>query len=298
MEYVFIAQNLCKYYGKKCVINNVNIKVKKGEIYGLIGKNGAGKTTLMKMMLGITLPTSGKIFINESENLVEERKKIGSIIETSAFFPQYSARKNLELFATLFNVDYSEIDKVLTLVGLENTGKKPASKFSLGMKQRLGLAIALLGNPKILVLDEPINGLDPEGIKLIRNVILKVNAENKTTIFISSHILDELSKVATTYCLIDKGLIIEEITKQELEAKTSEHINVVCKDMENAKKLIEKNFTSVTAEIKDDHLQITGAETSGQINKFLISNDFEVSLCSKENTNLEQYFIDKLSQNK
>lgn len=296
MEYVFQTQNITKKYWKKIVLNDVNINVKKGEIYGLIGKNGAGKTTLMKILVGIIKPTYGKIIINESENLDTERKKIGSLIENPSFYPTYSAKKNIELFATMFGVKNPETDKLLDFVNLKDVGKKPVKKFSLGMKQRLGIAISLIGNPEILVLDEPINGLDPEGIKLIRDLLIKINKDYNTTIFISSHLLDELSKIASSYCIIDNGNVIEEITKDELESNCGQYLKIVCDKPDNAKDLLEKNFAGINIKINDKSLCIYSyTDFDGQINKLLINNGIYVKDFTHVNIGLEQYFIDKIN---
>ena len=296
MEYVFKTQNITKIYKNKKVLKDVNIGVKKGEIYGLIGKNGAGKTTLMKILTGIIYPTSGKITINESEDLSLERKKIGSLIEQPSFYQSFSATKNLKLFATLFSVSYDEIPKVLELVGLSDTGKKRVGKFSLGMKQRLGIAIAMLGNPEILVLDEPINGLDPEGIKDIRDLLIKINKERGTTILISSHLLDELSKIATTYCIIDNGTIIEELSKEEFEKKSGLYLKIVCNNLFDAQELLIKNYADIVVKIEGNELHIFNhTDLSTQISKLLVTNGFEVSEFSLAKSGLEDYFIEKLS---
>lgn len=212
MEYVIRTENLVKQYNTKKAVNQVSLHIKKGEIYGLIGKNGAGKTTFMKMILGLSAADSGKIFLFENDDLNKERVKFGSLIEEPGLYKNCSARENLHRFSILYGADKSEVDKLLRIVRLSNTGKKPVGQFSLGMKQRLGIAIALLNHPEVLVLDEPVNGLDPEGIKDVRNIILKLNQQYGVTFFISSHLLDELAKVVTCYGIMRNGRLVEEIS--------------------------------------------------------------------------------------
>ena len=199
-EYIIETSNLTKTFGSKRACDEVSMHVKRGDIYGFIGKNGAGKTTAMKLILGLLSPNSGEVSLfGKKENLNESRKKIGSLVETPALYNGSSALENMRRFAMLFGGDEQEIRELLELVGLNNTGSKKAGAFSLGMKQRLGIAIAMLGNPEILILDEPVNGLDPAGIKEIRDTILKLNKEKGVTFLISSHLLDELAKITTTY---------------------------------------------------------------------------------------------------
>ena len=198
MEYVIQTRDLTKAYGGILAVSHVDINVKKGDIYGFIGKNGAGKTTFLRMILGLAAPTSGEIVLFESKDLGEQRNKIGSIIETPALFPFMTASENMEAQRRLVpGATKEDAVSLIKLVGLDNDKKKKVKNYSLGMKQRLGIALALLGKPEVLLLDEPVNGLDPMGIIEIRELILKLNKENGITILISSHILGELSKLAT-----------------------------------------------------------------------------------------------------
>ncbi|MBV4416977.1 ATP-binding cassette domain-containing protein [Clostridium tyrobutyricum] len=227
MRYILRTNNLTKKFKKQIVINKVNISVKKGDIYGLVGKNGAGKTTLMKMIVGLLMPTSGKIELFEKKNLCNSRKKIGCVIENPALYPDMSAEQNLNIQSILTDkIDKNEIKKILELVGLKDVKNKKISKYSLGMKQRLGIGCALIGNPEFLILDEPINGLDPIGVKEIRNLILKLNNEKGITILISSHILGELYKIANVFGIINNGSLINEIQKKDLDTKISSSINM------------------------------------------------------------------------
>ena len=220
--YIIETKDITKKYGKYQVLNKLNIHVKENSIYGLIGKNGAGKTTLIRIICGLQDPTNGIYFINKIDNKAKDislvRKKIGAIIERPSIYEEMNAKDNIICQMKLVGLtNYQDVSKFLDVVGLSNVGNKKVRYYSLGMKQRLGIALALVNNPNILILDEPINGLDPEGIIEIRELILKLNKEKHITILISSHYLDELSKVATHYGFIDKGRIIEEISSEELK---------------------------------------------------------------------------------
>lgn len=227
MDIILETNNLEKRYKDFKALNHANIHIEKGSIYGLIGKNGAGKTTLIRIICGLQEPTNGKYSIygidNSNVDITNVRKRMGAIIETPSIYGEMTARDNLiEQYKLVGMPSFDGIDEILKLVGLSNTGKKKAKHFSLGMKQRLGIAIALANNPDFLILDEPINGLDPQGIIEIRELILKLNKEKRITILISSHYLDELSKIATHYGFLDNGAIIKEISSEEL-IKEMEH---------------------------------------------------------------------------
>ena len=206
-EKILEAKDICKAYGKNMVLNQVNLTIKAGEIYGLVGENGAGKSSLMKVITGLTKPTSGEISLFGKKNLEDERNKIGCLIENPALYMDMTARQNLEIQRTQRGIPgKSSIDEVLEIMDLKDAGNKRVKAFSLGMKQRLGIAIALLGRPQLLILDEPINGLDPTKIKYVREVLKNMNEEDGTTILISSHILPELHQLATVYGFIHHGL--------------------------------------------------------------------------------------------
>jgi len=222
MDYILKTYNLTKRFKNQIAVNEVNVKIKKGDIYGLVGKNGAGKTTLMKMIVGLSEPTNGKIELFEKNELSNGRKRIGCIIEMPALYPNMTAEQNLSIQATLIgNNDENEIEEILGLVGLKEVRKKKVENFSLGMKQRLGIGIALIGNPEFLILDEPVNGLDPIGVREIRNLILKLNSECGITILISSHILSELYKIANVFGIINEGNLVSEIPKKYLDNEVS-----------------------------------------------------------------------------
>ena len=222
MEYVLTTDHLCKNYGHFKALNQCSMHVPRGAIYGFVGKNGAGKTTLIRLICGLQRPTSGSYRLYGSENtdkkILEAQRRIGAVVETPSIYLDMTAEENMkEQYYVLGLPSFEGIPQTLKLVGLEDAGKKKAKDFSLGMRQRLGIAIALAGKPDLLVLDEPTNGLDPQGIVEMRELILKLNRERQITVLISSHILDELSRLATHYGFIDKGTIVKEITAEELE---------------------------------------------------------------------------------
>ena len=222
MEAVLQTYELCKRYRRFTALENVNINVPKGAIYGLVGKNGAGKTTLIRVICGLQEPTAGDYALYGARSgekaLHRARRRMGAVVETPSLYPDMTAEQNLKLqYRVLGLPDEKGIPELLELAGLSRTGKKKAGHFSLGMKQRLGIAVALCGDPDFLVLDEPTNGLDPQGIVEMRELILKLNRERQITVLISSHILDELSKLATHYGFLDKGRLVRQGTAQEGE---------------------------------------------------------------------------------
>jgi ABC-2 type transport system ATP-binding protein len=223
MDYVLRTNALSKHYGTFKALNGLSMNVPKGALYGLVGKNGAGKTTLIRLICGLQQPTSGDFTLygirNDSRDINRSRRRMGAVVETPAIYLDMTAEENVkEQYQILGLPSYEGIPELLKLVGLENTGKKKAKNFSLGMRQRLGIAVALCGDPDFLVLDEPVNGLDPQGIVEIRELILKLNREKQITVLISSHILDELSKLATHYGIMDGGRMVKELSAEELDA--------------------------------------------------------------------------------
>jgi len=235
LEYVLETRALGKQYKSFRALHDLNMHIPKGAIYGFVGKNGAGKTTLIRVICGLQEPTAGSYSLygcqNSSRNMAKMRRRMGAVVETPAIYPEMTARENLEQqYRVLGLPSMSGIDGLLKLVGLENTGRKKAGDFSLGMRQRLGIAVALCGGPDFLVLDEPVNGLDPEGIVEIRELILRLNRQEGITILISSHILDELSRLATHYGFIDGGTMVKELSAVELERLCRKAIHVKVSD--------------------------------------------------------------------
>ena len=297
MEFIVETKDLTKKFSNKIAVNKINMHIKKGDIYGFIGKNGAGKTTAMKMILGLLNPTDGEILINNSKELDKERRKIGSLIENPGIYRGCTAYENLKRFSIIYGGNDSEIKDILELVGLADTGKKKAGKFSLGMKQRLGIAITLLGNPELLVLDEPINGLDPAGIKEIRDLLVKLNEERGVTILISSHILDELAKITTTYGIINDGSLIEEVSSEELEENCKRNLMIKVNDVEKATKILESNNLLGDFEVKENCIYLySNFDKSALINSLLVKNNIEVSELTNNEIGLEEYFIERLGK--
>lgn len=223
MDYILTTENLGKQYRNFKALNGLSMHVPKGAIYGFVGRNGAGKTTLIRLICGLQEPTSGAFTLygvsSTSKSIVKARRRMGAVVETPSIYLDMTAEDNLkQQYRVLGLPSFDGIPELLKLVGLENTGKKKAKNFSLGMKQRLGIAVALAGDPDFLVLDEPVNGLDPQGIIEMRELILKLNREKQITVLISSHILDELSRLATHYGIIDGGRMVKELSAEELEA--------------------------------------------------------------------------------
>lgn len=297
MGFVLKTDNLRKEFKGKAAVDGINLTVERGEIYGFIGRNGAGKTTAMRLIIGTALPTSGNIELFDGMPLSEARRKIGSLIEEPGLYKKCSAYENMKRFAILTDSSDDEIRENLELVGLADTGKKKAGQFSLGMRQRLGLAITLLGKPEFLVLDEPINGLDPEGIKVMRDIILKLNKERGITFLISSHLLDELSKVATRYGIIDRGVIVEEITPAELEAKCQSGLKLAVDDIEKAKAVLKERLQESEMVSDGGYLILRNCEKYGdQINTLLVKSGVVVREMSIMHGDTEQYFIERLGR--
>ena len=235
MEYILCTNGLTKQYRKFKALNNLNMHVPKGAIYGFVGKNGAGKTTLIRLICGLQEPTNGEYSLygrkNTDGGISKARRRMGAVVETPSIYLDLTAEENLrEQYLVLGMPSFEGIQELLKLVGLQDAGKKKAKNFSLGMKQRLGIAIALAGDPDFLILDEPVNGLDPQGIIEIRELILKLNRERQITFLISSHILDELSRLATHYGFIDRGQIVREISAEEVEHTCRKCIRLTVSD--------------------------------------------------------------------
>lgn len=294
MSLVLETNYLTKRFGKQIAVNNVSMKINKGDIYGFIGKNGAGKTTFMKMICGVIKSSSGDIKLFNSSDLDKNRRRIGNIIEGPQLYPNMTAYENLIYYDKLFGVtDYSNVKEILKLVGLQDTGKKKTKDFSLGMKQRLSIAISLLGSPDFLILDEPINGLDPAGIKEIRELLLKLNYENEITILISSHILGELSKIATKYGVIENGTLVDEFLASELDDRCKKCISIIVDDTEKAAYILKNKIKSKDFRIFDNGkiCVYDCLELSHKINRELNINDVYVSSITLGGQDIESYFV-------
>ena len=296
MEYVIETKALTKKYGEKLAVNGMSLHVRKGDIYGLIGKNGAGKTTLMKLLLGLTSANGGEIKLFGNTDLDRARQKIGSLIEAPALYKNETAFENMKRFAILAPTSDEEIRKLLTLVGLGNVGSKKTGEFSLGMKQRLGIAIALLGNPELLILDEPINGLDPAGIKEIRDIILDLNAKG-VTFLVSSHLLDELGKIATNYGIMSGGVLVEEITSAELEEKCRTSLKITVHNAPMAIALISHHYPDTKMEHTEKTVRILSAiEDASSVIELLVKNGVRVYEARNESQGFEDFFIERMGR--
>jgi len=295
-DFVIETKQLTKIYGEQTAVNSVNLHVKKGRIYGLIGRNGAGKTTIMKMILGLTSITSGKVDVFGRNIKGQEKRvypRIGAIIETPGFYPNLTGTENLEIFAKLRGTAAPHaVENALNVVGLPYKDKKLFSKYSLGMKQRLGIANAILHDPELLILDEPTNGLDPIGIAQVRDFIKNLSATCGKTILISSHILSEISLLADDIGIIDHGVLLEESSMSELEKKNRKYILLQVSDIPKASLILERQFYLKEYSVQDDHtlrLYDTALDI-GEINKALVMQNVTVISSGLCNDTLEDYF--------
>lgn len=293
-EYVIETENLTKKYKDKTVVNNVNMKVEKGKIYGLLGKNGAGKTTTMRMLLNMAEKTSGKIMLfgNIPDN--STYRKIGSIIETPGFYENLTAEENLKIISKIRgNYSKENIDEILTSVSLDDNNKKYRD-FSLGMKQRLGIAAAIMHNPELLILDEPINGLDPIGIKKIRHLLKRLSRENATTILISSHILSEIENLADIIGVMDNGQLITELTKDELNSQLNKSVIFEVSDPNKSEMILESIGLHKGRDYKtkkpDTIYLYSNLDLRDRINEIFVKNGIKVKGIIPCEENLEEYF--------
>ncbi len=256
-DYVIETKNLTKTYGRAACVADLNIHVQKGRIYGLLGRNGAGKTTTMKMLLGLVHPAAGEVFLWERPLRGNERKllpRIGSLIEAPGFYPNLTATENLRIFAALRGVPGPHaIKDALDLVHLPYQDRKLYSEYSLGMKQRLAIALAVMHDPELLILDEPVNGLDPVGIAEVRTFIRRLCDEREKTILISSHILSEISLLADDIGIIDKGRLLEEESLAKLKEKSSKYIHFAVSDTAQAARILEQSLHEKQFLVQDDH---------------------------------------------
>ena len=294
MDTILKTNALVKKYGETTILNNINMTINRGDIYGFVGKNGAGKTTFMRTVLSLTSPTSGEIKLFGDRTIEEVGLRVGSLIEAPGLYKNATAYENLKRFSIIYGADEDKIPEILELVGLANTGDKKAKDFSLGMRQRLGIAIALLGDPEILLLDEPINGLDPAGIKDIRDLILKLNKEKSITFLISSHLLDELAKVVTKYGFINNGTLFEEIEAKKLLEKCKQQVIMEVDDTKKALSILETMIDKKLIKIKDNTIIIDSKEDTAFINTKLVNGGVSVSSIYNNSISLEDYFMERI----
>lgn len=295
-EVVLKTNNLTKQYNKNVVLDNVNITIKKGDIYGLIGRNGAGKTTLMKIITTLASPTSGTFELfntcSENDELFDNKKRVGSLIEYPAFYPNLSAYDNLKYYTIQRGiVDKNQINKVLELLNLTGTGKKKVKTFSLGMKQRLGIALAILNSPDFVILDEPINGLDQIDISELRDTFKKLS-NNGITLLISSHILSELYLLANEFGFLENGKLIKELSKEELDLECSKCLVIKTDDSKKVSVLLEKELnTNNYKVINNEEIRVYDyTDDSDKVSDVLVNNKIKIKGFYESGISLEEYF--------
>lgn len=299
MEYLLTTNSLTKQYKGVKVVNNVNMHIKRGDIYGFVGENGAGKTTIIRLLTGLANVTSGDYDLfgenSKTGNLETVKKRMAAVVESPSIYLNMSAYDNLKLQCSMLGVaDLSVIDEVLVMVGLDylRNEKKAAGKFSLGMRQRLGIAMALVGNPDFIILDEPMNGLDPEGIVGIRELIIKLNQEKGITFLISSHILDELQKVATTFGFIHRGELIREISIEQLHEECRKCIEIVVDDVNYTIKVLDENPDLNSYKVLPNGvIRIYDEITVNELVKLLDSKGIIIRKFNSNDENIEEFYL-------
>lgn len=295
MEYILTTDNLSKRYRHFKALDGLTMHVPKGAIYGFVGRNGAGKTTLIRLICGLQEPTSGSFTLygikNADKNILKSRRRMGAVVETPSIYLNMTAEDNLrEQYRILGLPSFEPIPELLKLVGLENTGRKKAKNFSLGMKQRLGIAVALAGDPDFLVLDEPTNGLDPQGIIEMRELLLKLNREHQITMLISSHILDELSRLATHYGIIDSGRMVKELSAEELEAACRKCMRVTVSDTRLLAPVLDDRKVEYKI-ISSTQADIFAKLNISQLTLALVKEGCELLEIQEKDESLESYFV-------
>lgn len=298
MEPVIKLENITKRYGKQTVVDKVNITIEKGHIYGLIGPNGAGKTTIMKILAGLALQDEGEIsFFGSRTALDENRSRMSFMIEAPYLDDTMTARRNMEYVRYVRGIaNEKRIDEMLAFVGLDNVGKKPAGKFSLGMKQRLGLAMALLSEPEVMVLDEPVNGLDPEGIVELRLLLKKLCQEEGITIMISSHILSELAELCTDYIIINQGKIVEKLSAEELNNKCRQYIAIKTNNISETATVLEQSLNTTNYKVVENeeiHL-FDMLEELERVSKAITDSGLIITKFVSVGEELENYYLSKV----
>lgn len=295
MDYVLKTNALCKKYKDYKALNGLSMNVPKGAIYGFVGKNGAGKTTLIRLICGLQEPTSGEYTLygtkSTDKEILKARRRMGAVVETPSIYLDMTAEDNLkQQYRILGLPSYDGLADILKLVRLENTEKKKAKNFSLGMRQRLGIAIALVGDPDFLVLDEPVNGLDPQGIIEMRELILKLNREQHITVLISSHILDELSRLATHYGFIDKGQIVKEISAKELDTACRKCIRLEVTNTRTLSRVLDGMNVEYTI-VSDKAADVYARVNVSKLTLALAKENCEVISMQERDESLESYYV-------
>lgn len=295
MEYCLTAEGLSKHYRHFKALEGLSIHVPKGSVYGLVGRNGAGKTTLIRLICGLQSPTSGEYILygkrNTEKGITEARRRMGAVVETPSIYSDMTAEENIRQQYQILGIpSFDGIRELLELVGLEDVGKKKAKNFSLGMRQRLGIAVALAGDPDFLILDEPANGLDPEGIIEMRELILRLNRERQITVLISSHILDELSRLATHYGFLDQGRMVKELSAQELESACQKCVRLMVSDTKALSQALERMGLEYKIRSHEE-ADVYGEVNLSQLILDLAKEDCQVLGIQERNESLESYFM-------
>ena len=295
---VIQTMGLSKRYKNRWAVDHLDLQVEQGDIYGFIGRNGAGKSTTLKLLCGLARPTMGEILLfGKPVRDPVARRRVGALIEHPGLYPDLSGRENLRLYAGLLGLDSPErqTDEVMEIMGLSPGEKKPVRHYSMGMKQRLGVGLALLGGPDLLLLDEPINGLDPEGIRQMRDLLLRLNRERGLTILISSHILGELSKIATRYGIIQQGRLVEQLTAGELEQKCTDYLHIKADQPQKAAALLEQQLHLTRWEMRPEgELRIYEAADARAVGQLLAQAGIAVEEMGLHRQDLEGYFLEKM----
>lgn len=295
MDYALQTDRLCKTYRHYHALNGLTMNVPRGSIYGFVGRNGAGKTTLIRLICGLQKPTSGTFTLDgvhsTQKDILKIRRRMGAVVETPSIYLGMSAEDNLkQQYRILGLSSYDGLRELLELVGLSDTGRKKAKDFSLGMRQRLGIAIVLAGSPDFLILDEPVNGLDPQGIIEIRELIQKLNRERGITVLISSHILDELHRLATWYGFIDQGRIVKEMSAEELDAVCRQYLHVTVSNMTALKKVLDARGLGYSV-LSEKEADIYDAIGISELTHALDAEDCTILSVSQQSESLESYFV-------
>ncbi|MDT2674205.1 ATP-binding cassette domain-containing protein [Enterococcus dongliensis] len=291
-DIVLKATNVTKLYGQAKALDNVSLEIKRGMIYGLIGENGAGKSTFMRTIMGLISVDKGEIELFQSTNLQKARRRMGQSIETPALYPELSAKDNLKIQAANGGVSDREVDDLLKLMRLEHTGKKKTKNFSLGMRQRLAIASTLITNPEFLILDEPTNGMDPAGIVEMREIILRLVKERGMTVLLSSHLLDELSQIATHYGILHKGRLIKELSKEELSRESRQFVKIESPNVEKVVRVLDQlGYTDYHVQSNQVVQLFEGINQIPLLTRSLVEAGIEVEGVHAQGQKLEDYFL-------
>ena len=292
---IFATEHLYKEYRHTAALQDVNVAISRGQIYGLIGENGAGKTTLLRILCGLTRPSQGKVFLFGAEDAAGQAKmrhRMGCLVDGPALYTELTAWQNLKVQCLQRGLDEAAIAPTLQLVGLKDTGSKPAGKFSLGMRQRLGLAIALLGEPEFLVLDEPLNGLDPMGIQELRHLLEYLNKEKGMTILLSSHILSELHQLATNYGILHRGQLLEQLSAEELDARCNKYLLVHTDNDPLAATILRESFPGTLCQVTAEGVRLSPVENelAATVAGALVKRGLHIQELAVRSDGLEAYF--------